>query len=328
MSDLPQRLLRHCAGVDVSGKLNVHRCLLLSGLSGSGKSTVGSSLAESLGWIFVDGDDFFLPVKPRVQLSTGDTVSNWDDPASIDWQELNIVLRQKLAQGNVIFVTFLPIIENYDFVVDHHIRLSTGSDYLNKCIAARVISKKITDETRVRRDTLVVTELVVPMYLKICERDVDDIIEVYSKNEHRDLFDLVSQIKESFEQRLTKSYFVCASCLGAGSSCVACTGRIPELITKMRYHSKYIRGQPFLRIDEFVRKVDHKHDETLMFPITVIMYLCAKCRGEKRNHIGTGCRACNIREPDLIVKLKWSASTDTYEYTAPFVRTFEGVSMR
>lgn len=32
--------------------------VILMGVSGSGKTTIGKSLAESLGWMFFDGDDF------------------------------------------------------------------------------------------------------------------------------------------------------------------------------------------------------------------------------------------------------------------------------
>ncbi|MEN9223214.1 MAG: gluconokinase [Thermostichus sp. BF3_bins_97] len=35
--------------------------LIISGVSGSGKTTVGSLLAQELGWIFLDADDFHPP---------------------------------------------------------------------------------------------------------------------------------------------------------------------------------------------------------------------------------------------------------------------------
>jgi gluconokinase len=35
--------------------------VVLTGVSGSGKSTVGAALADSLGWDFIDGDDFHSP---------------------------------------------------------------------------------------------------------------------------------------------------------------------------------------------------------------------------------------------------------------------------
>lgn len=38
-----------------------HMILVIMGVSGSGKSTVGSRLAQDLNWIFYDGDDFHPP---------------------------------------------------------------------------------------------------------------------------------------------------------------------------------------------------------------------------------------------------------------------------
>ena len=38
------------------------RCpLVVMGVSGSGKSTVGAALAQDRGWVFVDGDDLHSP---------------------------------------------------------------------------------------------------------------------------------------------------------------------------------------------------------------------------------------------------------------------------
>lgn len=173
----------------------IHQCLVLSGLSGSGKTTIGKILEN---WIFVDGDQFFQEKKPKVTLSNGEEVSNWDDHRSIDWHELNIVMKQKLTEGNVVLATFLPMIEKYDFVVDHHIRLSTGDNAIEKCIQARLSSKTIKN---VARDRRVVEELVYPIFLKICERDVDDIINVYEGRIRKSPNDLAREVQKSFDER-------------------------------------------------------------------------------------------------------------------------------
>jgi len=44
-----------------SWELNEPRVLLIMGVAGSGKTTVGRALAESLGWAFSDADDFHSP---------------------------------------------------------------------------------------------------------------------------------------------------------------------------------------------------------------------------------------------------------------------------
>lgn len=37
------------------------RIVILMGVSGSGKSTIGRQLADNLGWRFFEGDDFHFP---------------------------------------------------------------------------------------------------------------------------------------------------------------------------------------------------------------------------------------------------------------------------
>ena len=57
-----------------------NKCTILSGLSGSGKTTIGELFCAKNGWKFIDGDSFFLRDKPKVTLSNGEVASNWDDP--------------------------------------------------------------------------------------------------------------------------------------------------------------------------------------------------------------------------------------------------------
>ena len=41
--------------------MNAVRFLIMMGVSGSGKTSVGKAFAESLGWDFYDADDFHPP---------------------------------------------------------------------------------------------------------------------------------------------------------------------------------------------------------------------------------------------------------------------------
>ena len=75
------------------------RALLLMGVSGSGKTTVGVALARRLGWRFIDGDDFHPPA--NVEKMRAGTPLNDDDRAP--WLErLNAVLRHSLAKDEPI----------------------------------------------------------------------------------------------------------------------------------------------------------------------------------------------------------------------------------
>ncbi|CAK7994910.1 Hypothetical protein POVR1_LOCUS428 [uncultured virus] len=332
-------LLRHCAKVNKNGSLTLHRCILISGLSGSGKTTVGKLLE---GWTFIDGDDFFLPHKPKVKLSNGETVSNWDCPEAIDWKELNITVKQKLLEGNVVFVTFLPMIEKYEFVVDYHVRLYMGEGLVEKCLAARIASKNIKSQTRIQRDQLVVQEYVIPMYMKMSERDVDASINVYDGSIRKNPSDLAKEITRGFHDP-SRCCYVCAACLGSGN-CLSCqTGR-PIAVVKTVYNcdsEKWMYGQPFARIDEQIqtlRQVPIKKSivqgatpsatPVHVYPCKVTMYLCAECRGEKRSKNSTNCKYCETDDPKMIVSWIWFGNADIWEHSPPFRRTSEWVAMR
>lgn len=60
-----------------SWELNEPRVLLLMGVAGSGKTTVGRILADSLGWHFTDADDFHPPANVA-KLSAGEALSDAD----------------------------------------------------------------------------------------------------------------------------------------------------------------------------------------------------------------------------------------------------------
>ena len=93
---------------------------------GSGKSTIGKMLED---WFFVNAKDFYLPNPYESTLSSGEKVADYENSASVDWDELNFVMKQRLGEGNVVLVTSLPLIEKYGFAVDYPIRLCSGQIY-------------------------------------------------------------------------------------------------------------------------------------------------------------------------------------------------------
>lgn len=70
--------------------------LLLMGVSGSGKTTVGAALAERLGWRFADGDDYHPPANVA-KMRAGTPLNDTDREPWLD--RLNALLRHSAARG-------------------------------------------------------------------------------------------------------------------------------------------------------------------------------------------------------------------------------------
>ncbi|KAM5300539.1 putative gluconokinase [Ctenodactylus gundi] len=72
------------------------RVLLVMGVSGSGKSTVGTLLASELGWKFYDADDYH-PEENRVKMGNGTPLNDQD---RIPWLcKLHDILLRDVALG-------------------------------------------------------------------------------------------------------------------------------------------------------------------------------------------------------------------------------------
>jgi gluconokinase len=63
-----------CAVTNQSAKT---RAVLIMGVSGSGKSTIGKALAERLHWIFADADDSH-PISNREKMARGEALTDTD----------------------------------------------------------------------------------------------------------------------------------------------------------------------------------------------------------------------------------------------------------
>lgn len=59
------------------------KCLVIMGVAGVGKSTVGARLAEKLGWAFIEGDDYH-PDANRNKMAAGIPLTNTDRKQWID----------------------------------------------------------------------------------------------------------------------------------------------------------------------------------------------------------------------------------------------------
>lgn len=107
--------------------------LILMGVAGSGKTTIGELLADDLGWSFYDGDDFH-PAENIAKMSQGAALTDNDreawltalrqlierllhehQPAIIACSALKHAYRERL-QGNDSAVQFIYLKGDYDLI--------------------------------------------------------------------------------------------------------------------------------------------------------------------------------------------------------------------
>jgi len=97
--------------------------LVVMGVSGSGKSTIGALIAEKLGWIFVDGDSFHTP-EHVAKMHAGHAL---DDEDRAPWlARIAVWIRHRLEAGESGVVVCSALRRAYRDVLTHgsrHVRI-------------------------------------------------------------------------------------------------------------------------------------------------------------------------------------------------------------
>lgn len=84
--------------------------ILVMGVSGSGKTTVGQAVARQLGWVFADADDYH-PQANRDKMARGEPL---DDADRQPWlQRLRQLIEEDLAQGRSLVLACSALRERY-----------------------------------------------------------------------------------------------------------------------------------------------------------------------------------------------------------------------
>ena len=84
--------------------------ILVMGVSGSGKTTIGTKLAESLGWQFRDADDFHPPENIE-KMRQGIPL---DDADRLPWlQKMQNLIKQCLSENTNLVLTCSALKESY-----------------------------------------------------------------------------------------------------------------------------------------------------------------------------------------------------------------------
>jgi len=177
--------------------------IVISGISGSGKTTIGRALvkyfnsfkgANDEAYKFVDEDSFYLKNKPKVKLSNGLVVANWDTLEAIDINSLRLTIE---SSENIVLVGFTltkEIIGEYKSI---HFHLSIGDTdevVIRRCVEARKRSKGFRGD-KAKIDELVVREVVMPFYKRtLKESDIDFKIDIYDHDKRRSVSEIVEVI--------------------------------------------------------------------------------------------------------------------------------------
>lgn len=86
------------------------RVVVLMGVSGSGKTTIGRALAQRLGWRFRDADDFHPPANVE-KMRAGRPLDDHDRGPWLD--RLNALLRHDLAKGHPVVLACSALKQHY-----------------------------------------------------------------------------------------------------------------------------------------------------------------------------------------------------------------------
>jgi len=84
--------------------------VVVMGVSGSGKTTIGTALATRLGWSFVEGDDLHPP-QNVAKMSAGTPLADEDRWPWLD--RINAELRAREARGENVVVTCSALKQSY-----------------------------------------------------------------------------------------------------------------------------------------------------------------------------------------------------------------------
>lgn len=187
--------------------------IALIGISGTGKTTLGKQLAEKLNYTYVDLDDFYRKEKPKIRLSTGEIVRNWDTLKALDLEKFREHLRS--TSGGIIVGGFALKDSVFEKSPRMTILLAPLSDketqkdlsaFSESEIQEEVIQRTIKARQQAKgvssRDELMVREVVYPYFLRMLKKvKIDHILPVYDRFGNRlPVLTLVSELVDAVEE--------------------------------------------------------------------------------------------------------------------------------
>ena len=183
--------------------------LIISGLSGSGKTSIAKFIERDFKLVLINIDNFVIEkFDETVELSNNVKVTNWDSVDSFDWDAINKIVNDNKANGIVLCGPYFPL-EKIKFESDFHIQIKVPKQIL---IEKRL---KFAESNRDKFKTLetidnqiistIVNKITYPLYLKYTEESKIDKF-VNSKDITKDqIYDEVAEylfykIKENLQK--------------------------------------------------------------------------------------------------------------------------------
>lgn len=107
--------------------------LVIMGVSGAGKTTLGSALAACLGWRFLDADDFHSP-EAKAKIASGVTLDETDRAA---WLARIKPAFDAVGVSTVLACSALKAIHRTSLAPDYLVHLVIGTDLAHRRLSAR-----------------------------------------------------------------------------------------------------------------------------------------------------------------------------------------------
>jgi uridine kinase len=157
--------------------------ILISGLSGSGKTALGKNISRDFRMKLIDTQEYYKhDYDAKVKLPNGKEILNYDTDEIVDWGKLSDDVNNAKKDGVVVTGNAFPK-EKLDFTPDYHIHLKISKQYL-KQKRLEYIEKHKELKTDPETETLRVNIYTYPYYLNVIERmKIDKTIYTPEKTE-------------------------------------------------------------------------------------------------------------------------------------------------
>jgi gluconokinase len=126
--------------LDAANLSSVPQAIIVMGVAGAGKSTVGATLAIALDWPFLDGDDFHPPAN-IVKMASGQALNDAD---RTPWLErLHKLIAGSFAEGSSLVLACSALKEEYRQVLSgdlpniHYVYLKGDLALIDSRLASR-----------------------------------------------------------------------------------------------------------------------------------------------------------------------------------------------